>query len=145
MGGRPLTSTPADRRLKENKSLPPRDDAKPAAKPAANVSQKPWSSISDSDYADAQDYGRACLVNMNTGDPKNWVKAKCHLPVREPKSMGGKLNINGVHAAYGALVGARGGVKLPPDQKKIAAKALVRIYRNELHVDVPDPLKNMAM
>lgn len=140
MGGKPSTSTPADRRLKENKDVPSHD----SSKPAADVSNKPWSSISDADYADAEDYARACLVNLNTGDPKNWMKAKAHLPVREPKAMGGKLNINAVHAAYGALVGARGGVKLPLDQKKAAAKALVRIYKTVLHVDVPEPLKNMA-
>lgn len=146
MGGKPLTSTPADRRLKENRDLPLRDASGQSTTNSLprDVSNKPWSSISDTDYADAEDYARACLVNLNSGDPKNWTKAQAHLPVREPKSMGGKLNINAVHAAYGALVGARGGVKLPPDQKKTAAKALVRIYKTILHVDAPEPLKNMA-
>lgn len=150
MGGKPSTSTPADRRLKENRDLPPHDDGGKGAPTSTSlptrtdVSNKPWSSISDNDYADAEDYARACLVNMNTGDSKTWIKAKAHLPVREPKKMGGKINVNAVHAAYGALVGARGGVKLPPDQKKAAAKALLRIYKNVLQVDVPEALKNMA-
>lgn len=95
----------------------------------AALSTKPWGDITEADYADAGDYCDASLVNLNEGPRARWSKAQCHLPVREPKAQGGAVNRNALGAAAGALVGARGGVDLPPDQKAAAARALVRLYR----------------
>jgi hypothetical protein len=92
------------------------------------VSTKPWGDITEADYADAADYCDASLVNLNDGPRGRWSKAQCHLPIREPKAMGGMVNRNALGAAAAALAGARGGVQLPPDAKRQAARALVRQY-----------------
>lgn len=133
-GTKPNPHTPADRRLKENKGLPP-----------YQVSDRPWSDISQADYADAIDYVNSCLVNLAAGKPdKDWIKADGRLPVREPASMGGKLNRNGCHAAASVLAGGMGGANLTPEQKRAAAKLLLRYYRNWLKETPPDSLKQLA-
>src|SRR3972149_547659 len=92
------------------------------------LSTKSWGSISESDYATAEEYCSACLIDMNeSGQPK--TKDKCKLPVKEPRSMGGNPNRNGMLAAQGALVGARGGVEAPAEEKKAAARKLARMMR----------------
>lgn len=96
----------------------------------ATLSNKDWAGITDADYADAGDYCEAWLVNDNTGDPATWSKSNCHLPVREPKSQGGRLNRSGLFAAQGALLGARGGVTSITDAAKTAAaRKLVDLMR----------------
>lgn len=101
------------------------------------VSDKPWSRFSDSDYSDEQWY-EACLIKP----PKSeyTAKAQAKLPVREPD---GTLNRNGVHAAAAALAGARGGVKASPEEKRKAARMLLRLYR-ELEEEPPESIKRMA-
>lgn len=94
----------------------------------ATLSTKPWGNISDADYADAGDYCDAALVNANAGPRARWSKANCHLPIREPKAMGGAVNRNALGAAAAALAGARGGVQLTPDAKRQAARDLMREY-----------------
>ena len=96
-------------------------------------SNKAWSQFTASDYTPEQ-YKRACLIVM--GDSKDQMK----LPVREPD---GTLNCNGVHAAAGALAGARGGVQAPANLKKRAAGVLVRLY-SQCGDEAPDSLKRMA-
>ncbi len=88
------------------------------------VSQRPWSEIHESDYADAADFCRASLIDLNPkGAPK--VKARCKLPVLEPRSMGGRLNRNGVHAAAARI----DQVDAPAAAIAKAAEALRAIYR----------------
>jgi len=83
------------------------------------ISDKPWGSISESDYKDADQFCKACLMDMNEpGKPK--TKSACKLPVREP---GGALNRNAVHAAA-ALAGARGGVDAPLAERTRSRRSL---------------------
>lgn len=132
-GMKPSPNTRADRRLKENRGLPP-----------YAVSSRPWSDISASDYADAVDYANSCLINRNSGPEANWTKDAAKLPVREPASMGGKLNRNGVHAAAARLAGAGGGVQATSEEKRAAARLLARYYRNWLKEPVPPSIKQLA-
>lgn len=101
------------------------------------VSEKPWSRFDESDYTLEQWY-EACLIKP----PKSeyTAKAQAKLPVREPD---GALNRNGVHAAAAALAGARGGAKATPEEKRKAARALIRLYR-ELEEEPPESIKRMA-
>jgi hypothetical protein len=108
----------------------------------AKISDRPWSEISDSDYADAKDLCAASLIDLNrAGEEKK--KELCKLPVREPRKMGGALNRNAVHAAAVVLAGGRGGVDAPADEKRKAARKLVRLYR-ELDEDAPDSITKLA-
>jgi hypothetical protein len=132
-GTHPNPHTRADRRLKENKGLPP-----------YSVSDRPWSSISAASYADAVDYANSCLVNDNTGPQPGWVKSQAKLPVREPASMGGKLNRNACHSAAAVLAGGMGGVALNQEEKRRAAQLLLRYYRHWLKETPPDSLKRLA-
>ena len=103
------------------------------------ISNKPWGSISESDYKDAEQFCGACLIDMNEpGKPK--VKEQCKLPVREP---GGALNRNAIHAAAAALAGARGGVDAPLAEKRRAARKLLALYR-ELEEEPPESIKRLA-
>lgn len=101
------------------------------------VSDKPWSRFSESDYDEEQWY-EACLIKPPKSEYK--AKAQCKLPVREPNGM---LNRNGVHAAAAALAGARGGVKASPEEKRKAARVLLRLYR-ELEEEPPESIKRIA-
>ncbi len=103
----------------------------------AKVSTKPWGRFKESDYTREQ-WHRACLIHLHQGKPT--AKAQCKLPVREPD---GTLNRNGVIAAAAALAGARGGVKAPREQKRKAARALMRLYR-QLKMQPPESLRRMA-
>ena len=107
------------------------------------VSTRPWSEIAESDYEDAVDFCEACLINLNEGPRSEWTKAACKLPVYEPKAMGRKLNRNAVIAAAAALAGARGGVKAPPEEKRQAARKLLRLYR-AIELEPPESLKRLA-
>ena len=102
------------------------------------VSNKPWSQFKESDYT-LEQWHRACLIHLHEGPPT--AKAQCKMPVREPD---GTLNRNGVHAAAAALAGARGGVKAPREQKRKAARTLVRLYRRELKEDPPESILRIA-
>ncbi len=103
------------------------------------ISDKPWGSISESDYKDAEAFCKACLIDMNeAGKPK--VKEQCKLPVMEP---GGMMNRNAVHAAAAALAGARGGVDVPLSEKRKAARKLLALYQ-ELKEEPPESIKKLA-
>lgn len=103
------------------------------------VSNKAWGQINASDYADADAYCKACLIDLNpAGQDK--VQANCKLPVYEP---GGALNRNAVHAAAGALAGARGGVQAPSAVRRKSARSLVRLYR-ELDEEPPEAVRRLA-
>lgn len=93
---------------------------------AAAVSDKPWSDFTPAGYTPAQ-WHAACLIHMHPpGEVPDDAKSSCKLPVAEPD---GTLNRNGVHAAAGALAGARGGVKAPPAAKAAAARKLRSLYK----------------
>lgn len=99
------------------------------------VSTKPWGQFTDSDYT-LEQLRRASLIVLGDGSTKDQLK----LRVREPD---GTLNRNGVHAAAAVLAGGRGGVQAPPDKKRAAAKALIRLY-NQIGDEPPDSLKRLA-
>jgi hypothetical protein len=101
-------------------------------------SDKPWGSISESDYKDANAFCAACLIDLNEGRDK--TKDKCKLPIKEP---GGAYNRNAIHAAAAALAGARGGVNAPTDEKRKAARKLLSLYR-EMNEDAPESLYRIA-
>ncbi len=102
-------------------------------------SDKPWSQFKESDYRDAEHFCSACLIDLNPpGKPK--VKALCKLPVKEP---GGAYNRNAIFAAAAALAGARGGVKAPAEEKRKAARKLLRLYR-EMEAEPPESLRRIA-
>ena len=103
------------------------------------IVNSPWDG-SAARYPDADSYCAACLVDDNPSGADK-TKNLCHLPVKEPN---GDINSNGVHSAAAALAGGRGGVKLPPADKKKAAKALISLY-GQMKQDVPPSIKNMAM
>jgi hypothetical protein len=107
------------------------------------VSERAWSSISESDYETAQEFCDACLINLNRGPRESWVKSLCKLPVYEPEKLGGKLNRNAVIAAAAALAGARGGVDAPAEVKREAARASIRLY-GVIGLEPPESLKRIA-
>lgn len=101
-------------------------------------SNKPWGSISESDYKTAESFCSACLIDLNSGGEK--TKSKCKLPYKEP---GGAVNRNGVHAAAAALAGARGGVSAPSEEKRKAARKLIRLYA-QMNEEPPESLRRIA-
>ncbi len=108
---------------------------------ADSLSDEPWNGDAGQ-WPSAAAYCESCLVDLNDGDgPK--VKWKCHLPVREPD---GNLNRHGLAAAQGALIGARGGVDLPVDAKRGAARKLARLMRSHGLTPAPalDHLANFS-
>jgi hypothetical protein len=102
-------------------------------------SRKPWGSISESDYKDMKAYCDACLIDLNEPGAQK-VKGKCKLPIREP---GGQYNMNAIHAAAAVLAGARGGVQAPAEEKRKAARKLIRFYR-EMDEEPPESLRRLA-
>lgn len=102
-------------------------------------SDKPWGRVSESDYESAEQFCSACLIDLNEpGKPK--VKGLCKLPVREPD---GSYNRNAIHAAAAVLAGARGGVDAPVEEKRRAARRLIRLYR-EMDEEPPESLRRLA-
>ena len=106
------------------------------------ISERDWEEISEADYKDADEYCRACLIDLNpAGEEK--TKARCKLPVREPRRLGGALNRNAVHAAAVVLAGGRRGVKAPAGEKRKAARELVRLY-DELREEPPEAVRKLV-
>jgi len=102
-------------------------------------SDKPWGGITASDYSDAAEYCDACLIDLNPPG-KEKVKTACKLPVKEPS---GTYNRNAIHAAAAVLAGARGGVQAPPEEKRKAARKLMRLYR-EMEEEPPESLRRLT-
>lgn len=114
------------------------DQQKPSpleANPMA-VTDRPWDG-SASRFT-PQQWRASCLIDTGEGDPDS--KGRYKLPVKEPD---GSVNANAVHAAAAALAGGRGGVQASPQQKKAAARSLVRLY-GTLKEDAPPSIRNMA-
>ncbi len=103
------------------------------------ISNKPWGSVSESDYRDAAAFCKAALIDLNEPGGEK-IKSRCKLPVYEP---GGALNRGAVHAAAAVLAGARGGVSAPAEEKRKAARKLLRLY-NELDEEAPESLRRLA-
>lgn len=103
--------------------------------PFTNV---PWSSP-ESDL-DAGDYCAVCLIDTNPAGAQK-VKGNCKLPVRSRP--GGPYNRNALRAAAAALAGARGGVQAPAEERRKAARRLVRLMR-EAGIDVGESLLRIA-
>lgn len=101
-----------------------------------SVSDRPWSTWSQSDY-DNEQWKRATILDHETGDTP---KERYGLPVREPD---GTLNRNGVHAAAARLAGAGGGVHAPTATKQAAASELLRLYR-QIGDDPPESIASLA-
>jgi hypothetical protein len=99
------------------------------------VSDKPWSSFSDSDYSDSQ-YARACVLDRGPGAGS--AKQRYGLRVREPS---GALNRNGVHAAAQRLGSVKGASAAA---KHVAARKLVALYHSQLKETPPDSLLRAA-
>lgn len=107
---------------------------------ADSLSSKPWNGGAEN-YSDAASYCEACLVDLNDGSGDK-VKAKCHLPVKEPS---GAVNRAALGAAAAALAGGRGGgVQIPAAAKKSAARKLRALY-NRFNLPCPDSISRMAM
>lgn len=85
---------------------------------------EPWESPET--QLSASDFCKVCLVDLNPKGAEK-VKARCYLPVR--RSPGAPYNRNALRAAAAALMGARGGVKIPAAEKRRAARKLVRLMR----------------
>lgn len=107
---------------------------------AAKPSNKSWSQFKESDYPTANDFCQACLLDNNPAGQEK-TKERCRLPIREPND--GPVNLNGLRAAQGALLGSRGGVKLSASQKSQAAKKLVRVMK-EYEVEPAEGLVKLA-
>jgi HK97 family phage prohead protease len=104
---------------------------------SAKASTAAWGNFTAADYTPEQ-WRRACLIDTGQGEVDS--KGRYKLPVREPS---GALNVGGVHAAAGALAGARGGVQVSPDQRKAAARKLIRLY-GEIGEEAPDSVRSLA-
>ncbi|SMB97792.1 hypothetical protein SAMN00808754_1950 [Thermanaeromonas toyohensis ToBE] len=107
----------------------------------AEFSDRPWSDIDKTveAYGSVEKFCAACLIDLNPpGEEK--VASKCKLPVKEPN---GKYNKNALPAAAAALAGARGGVDAPAEEKRRAARKLVRLYRMA-KMEPPESLKQLA-
>ena len=106
------------------------------AKSRFAVVNKPWNG--DASRYTIEEWRAACLIHLD-GDQE--LKGTHKLPVREPD---GDINLNACHAAAAVLGGARGGVDAPAEKKRVSARALVRIYRNDLEEEPPEGMMEMA-
>jgi hypothetical protein len=93
----------------------------------SDVSDRPWSGITSASYATAAEYCAACLIDENELGITH-SKARCKLPVYEPRRLGGQLNRHAVHAAANRLVRERGGVQAPVAVKQAVAQQLLDLY-----------------
>lgn len=107
----------------------------------AEFSDRPWGDIPKTveAYGSADKFCAACLIDLNPpGEEK--VASKCKLPVKEPN---GKYNKNGMLSAAQVLAGAMGGVDAPLEEKRRAARKLLRLFR-EAKMEPPESLKKLA-
>ncbi|MFN2569674.1 MAG: hypothetical protein ABR564_08770 [Candidatus Dormibacteria bacterium] len=109
---------------------------------SSGVSDRKWGDVDEADYADADEYCTACLIDLNESGERR-AKDRCKLPVYEPKKLGGRLNRNAVHAAGNHLVGGRGGVKAPEEAERKAARKLMQLYR-QIGDEAPESLRELA-
>jgi hypothetical protein len=88
----------------------------------------------------AGEYCQVCLIDENPAGREK-VKSLCKLPIRARPGVA--VNVNAMHAAAGALAGARGGVSASAEGKRSAARRLLRLY-GEAGETAPDSLKRVA-
>lgn len=84
------------------------------------------------------EWRNSCLLDTGSGDRES--KDRYRLPVREPD---GSLNINAMGEAATALEGARGGVTATDEERRGAARRLVRLYA-EADAEAPESLRQVA-
>ncbi|MFB4306978.1 phage protease [Actinomadura sp. GTD37] len=114
-----------------------RAESRPGQVRAETVSDTAWADFTAADY-DITQWKKACLID--TGEGEEDSKDRYKVPVREPD---GTLNRNGVHAAAGAHgISAVKGIDDAAREK--AAKALVKLYQDELDEDPPESLLKLA-
>lgn len=99
-----------------------------------SVSDHAWN-FPQSAYTPEQ-WRHACLIDTGKGDMD--AKSRYKEPVREPD---GTLNKNGVHAAAGRLDQVDG---ISDEQRTLAAKKLIALYRDQLKEDPPAHLLELA-
>lgn len=100
------------------------------------VSNRRWSDFAVGDYT-GQQWKAACLVDRGVGDPDS--KGRYAVPVREPN---GDINRQAVLAL--AKGGGAGMAGLTDAQIKTAGRRLVRIMKDDLQMDPPEQLLNLA-
>ena len=97
-------------------------------------STRPWSRFNKSDYKTAEQFCRACIIDLNPklrpNQPK--VKSLCFLPYKEPD---GTPNVNGLLAT----AGGRGLMRIRKPEglsntewaavRRAAARKIIRLYR----------------
>lgn len=105
--------------------------------PISHFSEEPWNKWTESDYT-LEQWHNACLIHQHEGPPTS--KSQCKLPIKTPS---GVVNKNGVFAAAAALAGARTPMNASANEKKAAAKKLLRQYA-QMEADPPESLKKMA-
>jgi len=99
---------------------------------------KPWNGAA-SKYRDTDEYCGACLIDINPpGEDK--IQANCKLPIKEPD---GTYNRNALRAAAAALMGARGGVDAPQEEKRKAARKLLRLMK-EAGIEAGESLRRLS-
>lgn len=108
-----------------------------AQEPLVHMSNRPWSSYSESDYT-LEQWHQACLIHQHDGSPIS--KSQCKLPIRTPS---GVVNLNGMFAAAAALAGARTPMNASSEEKTKAARALLKLY-SEAGKTPPDSLKQLG-
>jgi hypothetical protein len=113
------------------------DNLPAATSSPKDVSDKPWSAYSESDYTVKQ-WDAACLIHNHGSGLTS--KIQCKLPVKTPD---GTLNKDGVFAAAAALAGARTPLIASSAQKASAATQLLAYYK-QLDATPPPSLTQMA-
>jgi hypothetical protein len=98
---------------------------------------KPWGSYTAADYTIEQ-WHAACLIHQHDGPPQ--AKSDCKLPIKTPS---GAVNKNAIFAAAAALSGARTPINASADEKKKAARTLIRYYK-ELDKTPPESLLTLS-
>lgn len=105
---------------------------------AAEVSNRPWSDLTEADY-DPEQWRRACLLDRGPSMGDENMKQRYGLPVREPD---GTLNRNAVHAAAGGHgIGAVKGIG--DEMRRTVARKLLRLYA-QIGDEPPDSLRELA-
>lgn len=94
-----------------------------------------WSGAA-SNYASTEEYCRACLINLNEGDPAEWTQANCKLPVRGP----GDSQDTFVRQAVYAAAQRFGQVDAPQEALDKAKRELLTAY-DEMGEEAPESLQ----
>jgi len=92
----------------------------------ATFTSEPWDGGAVQSSLDAAAYCRVCLFDLNESGAEK-VKGRCKGPLRARP--GGAINTNALAALAAALVGGRGGIDVPAEEKRKGARRRVGYYR----------------